>query len=309
MTDFVYQPGAHRFAVFTACCTLLLLVAGALVTSNDAGLAVPDWPLSYGSVLPPMVGGIFWEHGHRMVATLVGILTIILAIWLHRHDTRPWMRKLGWVALAMVIAQGILGGLTVLFYLPRPVSISHAGLAQLFFCTTVSLAFFTSRWWASELPQWEDREWTQVRLLAALTFGAIFVQLILGAAFRHQAIGILPHIVWAFVVAGMAGWTTRAVQQRTGAAGFLRAAARSLSALVGMQILLGAATFWAVWTTREDPQPMPVMVVSTVAHLALGALTMAASVLVALGCFRVTRPAVLVTSGVARLNAAQESWR
>ena len=89
----------HRFAVFTACCTFLLLIAGALVTSNDAGLSVPDWPLSYGSLLPPMVGGIFYEHGHRMIATLVGILSIVLAVWLWRVESRRWVRWLGVAAL------------------------------------------------------------------------------------------------------------------------------------------------------------------------------------------------------------------
>src|SRR5271170_5005619 len=105
----------HRFAFLLSCCVVLLLMAGALVTSNDAGLSVPDWPLSYGSLLPPMVGGIFYEHGHRMIATLVGTLSIVLAVWLWRVESRRWVRWLGVVALGAVIAQGILGGLTVLF--------------------------------------------------------------------------------------------------------------------------------------------------------------------------------------------------
>src|ERR1700684_776632 len=132
----------HRFAVFTACCTFLLLIAGALVTSNDAGLSVPDWPLSYGSLMPPMIGGIFYEHGHRMIATLVGTLTIVLAVWLSLVEPRRWVRRLGWAALGLVIAQGLLGGLTVLFYLPPAVSSAHATLAQLYFITVLSLAVF-----------------------------------------------------------------------------------------------------------------------------------------------------------------------
>src|SRR5271165_7031369 len=101
----------HRFAILLAFWTLLLVVAGGLVTSNDAGLSVPDWPLSYGKLMPKMDGGIFFEHGHRMVATTVGLLTIILAVWLWRVEKRPWMRRLGWAALAAVIAQGLLGGM------------------------------------------------------------------------------------------------------------------------------------------------------------------------------------------------------
>ncbi|MSV30846.1 MAG: hypothetical protein EXQ52_19180, partial [Bryobacterales bacterium] len=134
----------HRYSVLLAVCTLLLVVAGGLVTSNDAGLSVPDWPLSYGKLMPVMEGGIFYEHGHRMVATTVGFLTIILAVWIWRVESRPWMRHLGFAALAAVIAQGLLGGMTVIFMLPKPVSISHACLAQLFFSTTVSIALFTS---------------------------------------------------------------------------------------------------------------------------------------------------------------------
>src|SRR5207249_7677418 len=134
----------HRYTVVVAICTLFLVVAGGLVTSNDAGLSVPDWPLSYGKLMPKMEGGVFFEHGHRMVATTVGLLTIILAIWLWRSEQRRWMRRLGFIALAAVIAQGLLGGMTVIFMLPKPVSISHACLAQLFFSTTVSMALFTS---------------------------------------------------------------------------------------------------------------------------------------------------------------------
>ena len=93
----------HRFAVLLAICTLFLVVAGASVTSNNAGLSVPDWPLSYGKVMPDMVGGVFYEHGHRMIATLVGMLTIGLAVWLQRTEERRWMRRLGWAALGLVV--------------------------------------------------------------------------------------------------------------------------------------------------------------------------------------------------------------
>ena len=137
----------HRFAVFTAAFAFFVLIAGALVTSNDAGLSVPDWPLSYGSLLPPMVGGIFYEHGHRMVATCLGIFSIVLAAWLWRVESRSWLRWLGIAAVGGVVAQGLLGGITVLFFLPPAVSSAHATLAQIFFCTVVSIAFFTSAWW------------------------------------------------------------------------------------------------------------------------------------------------------------------
>src|SRR5512147_817297 len=114
----VYHRGLHSFAVLTACATFVLLIVGALVTSNDAGLSVPDWPLSYGSLTPPMVGGIVYEHTHRVIATIVGMLTIVLNILLWRLETRPWVRKLGLLALLAVIVQGLFGGLTVLLKLP-----------------------------------------------------------------------------------------------------------------------------------------------------------------------------------------------
>src|ERR1044071_8876747 len=136
--------GVHRFALLVAVATFFLIVAGALVTSHDAGLAVPDWPLSFGKLMPKMVGNVFWEHGHRMVATTVGILVIILNIWLWRREERAWVRKLGLVALCAVIAQGLLGGLTVVLMLPLAVSSAHATLAQLFFCTMGSLSVFTA---------------------------------------------------------------------------------------------------------------------------------------------------------------------
>src|ERR1022692_3543136 len=132
---YAVNQGLHRFAVFTTACTFLLLMAGALVTSNDAGLAVPDWPLSYGSLTPPMVGGIFYEHGHRMIAAFVGMLSVVLAAWLWRVESRRWVRWVGVAAVGAVVAQGILGGITVLFFLPPPVSAAHATLAQLLFCT------------------------------------------------------------------------------------------------------------------------------------------------------------------------------
>src|SRR3954465_12981875 len=156
----------HRFAVLLAVTTLFLVIAGASVTSNQAGLSVPDWPLSYGKVMPEMKGGVFYEHGHRMIASLVGFLTVILAIWLWRADDRRWIRNLGLGALAAVIVQGVLGGMTVKFMLPKPVSISHACLAQMFFSATVAIAIFTSSSWKRGPEIVEDSGWPSLRSLA-----------------------------------------------------------------------------------------------------------------------------------------------
>src|SRR5690348_11297607 len=133
-----YNPWLHRYAVFVAGATFLLIIAGALVTSNDAGLSVPDWPTSFGTFrIPRMVGGVKFEHGHRMIAGTVAILTVLLAVWLWRNEPRRWMRRLGALAVLTVIAQAVLGGITVLFYLPVAISVSHACLAQVFFCIIV----------------------------------------------------------------------------------------------------------------------------------------------------------------------------
>jgi cytochrome c oxidase assembly protein subunit 15 len=186
--EMTFSPWRHRWAMATGAATLFLIVAGGLVTSTGSGLAVPDWPLSYGMLMPPMVGGIFYEHGHRMVATFVGMLTLVLAVWTARAERRAGLRRLAWAALATVVAQGLLGGLTVIFLLPAPVSIAHACLAQTFFCLTVALAFATSREWIEAGPRAEDV--AGVRDAAAVATGVVFVQLILGALMRHTGAGL-----------------------------------------------------------------------------------------------------------------------
>src|SRR5437660_2920529 len=180
--------GLHRFAVLVACATFFLIIAGANVTSHDAGLAVPDWPLSFGKLFPKMVGNVFWEHGHRMIATAVGLLTIVLAIYLQMRERRRWVKRLGWIALAGVIAQGLLGGLTVKMNLPLAVSAAHATLAQLFFLTTVGLAVFTSKSWFEPAPEvLEGREGVSLRTLSVVALIVILLQLVLGAMLRHSA--------------------------------------------------------------------------------------------------------------------------
>src|SRR3954467_15627255 len=148
-----------RFARIVTAFTVLLIAAGGMGTSTDAGLSVPDWPTTYGQnmftfPLSKWVGGIRYEHSHRLIASTVGFLTVILAIWTWRVEPRAWVRKLGFAALGAVILQGVLGGITVLLFLPPAVSIGHAGLAQIFFCITLSLALVTSRGWreASVVP-------------------------------------------------------------------------------------------------------------------------------------------------------------
>src|SRR5262245_20555637 len=193
----MYDAWRHRFARLTVGATLMLVFAGGLVTSTGSGLAVPDWPLSYGMLMPPMVGGILYEHGHRMVATTVGFLTLVLAIWTARTDPRRSARSLAWAALAIVIAQGILGGLTVLFLLPTPVSVAHACLAQAFFCVVVALAYSSSGEWHAAVPT--EIDMTGATSAAAVAAGLVFAQLALGALMRHLHAGLaIPDFPLAF---------------------------------------------------------------------------------------------------------------
>ena len=186
----------HQFIVFSACCTFLLIIAGGLVTSTQSGLSVPDWPNTYGHFMfafpfDQMVGGIFYEHLHRMIASIVGLLTIIVAIWLWKREDRSWVRVLGLVALGTVIAQGLLGGLTVLFLLPTAISVSHATLAQTFFSIMALLAVVTSSWWRDDKSKLnEPSKGISIVRVTLLTTGAVYVQLILGAWMRHSNAGL-----------------------------------------------------------------------------------------------------------------------
>lgn len=194
-----YNRWLHRYAIFVTISTAVLLYWGGLVTSTGSGLAVPDWPLSYGMLMPPMVGGIFYEHGHRMVATFVGLLTIILAVWLQKREERKWLRTLGWVALGTVIFQGILGGVTVLFFLPVPVSVFHATLAQTFFCVTIAIALFTSGFWKRSGRYSIEPQKSSLRTISVVLLATVYIQLIVGATMRHMNAGLaIPDFPLAF---------------------------------------------------------------------------------------------------------------
>ena len=283
--------------------TLLLIVAGALVTSNDAGLSVPDWPTTFGSLyrIPPMVGGVKFEHGHRMVAELIGFLTIVLAVWTWRAERRSWMRTLGVVALGTVIAQGVLGGITVLFYLPPAVSTAHATLGQTFFCLIVIMMMVTSRKWMEVSPVVVvERHWPRLRTLATLAAVSVYLQLILGAAFRHSGIKLLPHLISAVVVTILLLWTTTRILAEHSAVPQLRRPARALLALLLVQLGLGFAAYLTrVEWGKQAAQPALSMVVATVAHVAVGALVLATSVVLAVQAYRHTSPQVAMVSAPA----------
>ncbi len=168
---------------------MLLVFVGGMVTSTGSGLAVPDWPLSYGSFFPPMVGGVFYEHGHRMVASFVGLLMLILSVWLAFKENRRWVKTIGFFALGAVIAQGLLGGLTVLFFLPDAISVSHGVLAQTFFLLTIFIAYSQSKE-RQIRTLLHDRVDAELQGITLLLIFCIYIQLILGAIMRHTGSGL-----------------------------------------------------------------------------------------------------------------------
>jgi cytochrome c oxidase assembly protein subunit 15 len=293
----------HRYAKIVSASTVLLIVAGGLVTSTGSGLSVPDWPTSYGwsmftFPLKNMVGGIFYEHGHRLIASLVGFLTVILAVWIWRAEPRRWVRHLGLAALAAVVLQGVLGGITVLFFLPAVVSTAHAGLAQIFFCLTVSIALFTSPGWnARPAGGWVDDR--QLRLVAATTTALIYVQILMGATMRHADAGLaIPDFPLVFGGLVPPHWTPQiaihyahrvgalmvatAIAATSGHVLFhhrdrreLRRPATLLAPLVLMQIALGGLTV----LTKKD-------VAINTAHVVTGALVLATSLVLTLRAHR-----------------------
>src|SRR5476651_1988138 len=184
----------HRFSKFLVACTVLLILAGSLVTSHDAGLSVPDWPTSYGwnmFTFPPSmwVANILYEHGHRLIASTVGFLTIIMAVWLWMSEPRRWLRWFGVATLGSVVAQGLLGGLTVLFFLPAAISTAHAGLAEIFFCITVAIAVFTSPAWIRGYAG-AGIDDIVLRRVATTTTVLIYAQFLIGATMRHTGAGL-----------------------------------------------------------------------------------------------------------------------
>jgi cytochrome c oxidase assembly protein subunit 15 len=260
--------------------------------------------------LEKWVGGIRFEHGHRLVASFVGFLTVILAIWTYLKEKRAWVRRLAFAALLAVILQGVLGGLTVIFLLPTPISMAHACLAQTFFCLTIALALFTSPGWKRGLPSIPAKsENISLPMLSAMTTAAVYLQLILGALMRHTNSGlaipdfplafgrIIPpftsehvaihfaHRVGAMIVFGMIVWTFARIANLYSEHSLIYRPALLMLALVLIQVVLGAFT---VWSAKS--------VIITTAHVANGALILGTSLLLTLRAYGIVakkRPAVV----------------
>ncbi len=308
LTPVPYNAAHHRFTVFVAVLAFLLLIAGGLVTSNNAGLAVPDWPTSFGSMyrMPQMIGGVKFEHGHRVVAEVVGLLTIVVAIWTWMVDRRRWMRALTIGAVLGVVFQGVLGGLTVLNFLPPAISTAHGVVGQTMFCVLAAIAVFTSKSWLDEPSERITLKDAKPLIRHSwMLIGFLYIQLILGAAFRHVwtkwgPVGsnhwpvhkivhmfLYPHILNALFVAGLILYLAMRGLSKHPNIPHIRKPAMGLLMLLVLQLLLGVAAYIVrVVQGVNDVQPTLALVGVTVAHLGVGALILALTVVFTIQSYR-----------------------
>jgi cytochrome c oxidase assembly protein subunit 15 len=267
-----------------------VITAGALVTSNDAGLSVPDWPTSFGYLVkvPHFVGGIRYEWSHRMVAGTLLTLTLAIAIWTSLVERRRWMRWLAAGAFLTVITQATLGGMTVLFFQPPWLSTAHATVAQTFFCIAVAIAVFTGRRWVEEQPRVEyDSQRPSLFTLTLLSIFVLYVQLILGGMFRHHGMSWWPHVLNALIVSFVLAWTSIRVLSVYSRIDAVRRPAIIMLSLLIAQLCLGFTAFLTrVAWGRDAVQPELPMVAATVAHVAVGALLLATTVVLAIQVWR-----------------------
>lgn len=262
------------YTILVACWTYFLVIAGGAVTSTGSGLAVPDWPLSFGTWNPPMVGGVFFEHGHRMVATFAGLLTVILAVWLTRaKGVSGTLRQAGYLAVGLVVVQGLFGGITVLLRLPAVTSVTHACLGQIYFAWMVTIA------WMTNTAQFQaarslSPEKQKLYRLAAYTTGFVLLQLLAGAIYRHTGKGLHFHFLGAALVLIHVILVSRRTWRTPDTAAGLRTIAGVLAGITAGQISLG----FLAWL-----RPMPFW---TTAHQSLGALLLATSIVLTLHSVR-----------------------
>jgi cytochrome c oxidase assembly protein subunit 15 len=297
----------HRFAILAAAATFVLVFAGGLVTSTGSAMAVPSWPLDAGRLIPSQWGaGVLFEWGHRAIAGTVSILTLMLALWVWMAERRAWVRYTAFAAFGLVVAQAVLGGITVLLNLPLAVAVAHAMTGQAFFCLMVAIALFTSPRWDTS-PRWETTAPTPrapgrgaLTELAAATTVIIYVQIVIGAVMRHMHAGlaipdfplafgrIVPpmfsmpiavnfaHRCGAVAVTAMVLWTVARALRLYGDEPAIRRPALGLLVLLAMQIGLGAAT---VLSRRA--------VIPTTSHVAVGAAVLATCLALALRAYHV----------------------
>jgi heme a synthase len=284
------SPALHRFAIACATATFILIFVGGLVTSTGSALAVPDWPLAYGRLVPKLVGGVRFEYGHRVAAGVVVLLTIILALWTAMVERRSWVRKTAFAAAAVIVVQAILGGITVLYLLPLPVAVAHAGTGQALFCLMVAMALFTNPKFATGRQLEPATGRPRIGVLATITTAIIYAQILIGAVMRHLGAGLaipdfptsfghlmppflslaidvnFAHRGGAVVVSIFVLWTVTRVFRGYRDRPELTHPALLLIVLLLLQLTLGALT---IWSGRA--------VLPTTTHVAIGAAVLAAS--------------------------------
>ena len=271
------------FVWVTVAATSLLLAAGGIVTSAEAGLAVDDWPTSFGfnMFLYPfsrMTGGIYYEHAHRLMGFLVGVTTLVMAILLHRTERRGWIRNLAWVAVLAVLVQGVLGGLRVTDR-NLVLAMVHGILAQLFFSTLVALAAFNSSLWKSDRPRSGRSGVRGDRISAGILVLLIVFQLVLGAAQRHFQQVLLLHILMGLAVVaptcvhvGFRTWGMNPGQP------LLRRLGLVLAGLIGAQLLLGFGAYLATRGAGAGSLPAAADLIVSTLHQWTGAVLLALAV-------------------------------
>lgn len=280
-------------ARLTAGATFLLIVIGGIVTSTDSGLAVPDWPTTFGYnmfryPLSEMVGGILYEHSHRLMGSLVGILTIGLLVLILAKDSRKWLKWLGLAALIAVIVQGVLGGLRVT-QINRNFAIVHACLAQAFFALLCGIAWFTSRDWRRDIKTTTGETARKLRRLSLITTCLIYMQLIFGAILRHTGSRLDAHLLFAFLVALHIFLLARrmlAVDSELDGIG--QSMPLLLLGLLVVQLMLGTGAFFAKLTAFGETFATALTVTITTAHVAVGALMLVSSFVLTLKIYRFT---------------------
>ena len=296
-----YSPWLHRLARLTAGATFLLIVIGGIVTSTDSGLAVPDWPTTFGYnmflyPLSEMVGGILYEHSHRLMGSLVGILTVGLLVFILARDSRKWLKWLGLAALIAVVVQGVLGGLRVT-QINRNFAIVHACLAQAFFALLCGIAWFTSRDWWRDKPTAPIPAAQKLRRLSLITTGLLYVQLIFGAILRHTGSRLDMHLLFAFLVALHIFLLARRL---LGTNAETQPIAPSLSflliGLLAVQLMLGTGAFFAKLTAFGETFAAGLTVTITTAHVAVGALMLVSSFVLTLKIYRFTDTSVVISA-------------
>lgn len=288
----VFSIWPHRLALLLVCATFPLLFIGGLVTSKGAGLAVPDWPTTFGHNMffypwSKMVGNIFYEHSHRLVASFVGLVTIAFTVTVWLRESRAWLRWLAAAALALVIVQGVLGGLRVVL-LEQTLAIVHAATAQAFFALTVGLAVLTSKEWL-DLPEPMNslNDGGRLRRLCLATTALIYIQVIIGAVLRHTGERVDAHLAFAALVALHTMLILIRISKNHASVYELQRPALVLFALLLLQLLLGTVSYLAKFTAALR-LPIDAAVILTTTHLACGALMLGTAVALTLRCYRLS---------------------